>query len=360
MANYFQVNSGQLEELVKEIFIHYGTSEENALIISRSLVDADLNNVSSHGVMRVSHYIDRIMLGGTVPNPEIRVIKETPTTALIDGANGPGPVAAEIAVKMAREKAKKNGMAFISVRNGNHYGAAGRWARMIAGNDLVGMSGSNVQPAMCAFGGTERAIGNNPFAYAFPTESYGTLCLDIACCVMAGGKMLIARLEGKQIPPNCFLDAGGKSTTDPNKAEIFVPFAGHKGYGLAVFVEMLCSVMSGGGLPFEIGSQYTDMDKPNLLSFYFMAINPDLIRGLAEFKSDSDRFVEYLHGLRPVEGVNKIYFPGELENLSKEDQLKNGIRIIPGVVEDLKNTAEKAGLSPEKLAFLPEHAVFSE
>ncbi len=358
MTRNYKVNYKELEEFVRDIFIKYGINEKNSKIISESLVDADLRNVISHGVMRVGIYIDRITNGGTTPNPNIRIINETPTTALIDGDNGLGSISSEVAVELARKKAETYGISFVTVRGSSHYGAAARWSLKLSGNDMIGMTGSNVEPLICVTGGKSKGIGNNPFSCAFPTGSYGHICFDAACSVMAGGKMLAEyKLPGKELPQGCFLDNEGNPTTDPNQASLMMPFGGHKGYGLAVAVEMFSSILSGGNFGNDIGKQYDELDKPSNISHCFMAIKIDAFRELKEYKCDADKFVEYLHSLPKGENVDKIYFPGELEQISKENKIKNGVLVQSLVIEDLINIAKKAGLCEDSWSFLKENPI---
>ena len=358
MVKNYRMDYLKLVDFVKEIFIKHGVNEENSLIISESLVDADLRNVISHGVMRACNYIDRITHGGTTPNPDIKIIHETPTTALLDGDNGLGSIVSEFAVKLAREKAEKNGISFITVRGSSHYGAAARWAIKLSGDDMIGMTGSNTEPLICITGGKSKGIGNNPFSCAFPTGSYGHICYDVACSVMAGGKMLAEyKLPGKNLPLGCFLDIEGNPTTDPNQAALMMPFGGHKGYGLAVVGEMFSSILSGGNFGYGIGSQYDSLDKPSHISHYYMALKIDTLRNLQDYKNDADKFVKYLHELPKSDDTKNIYFPGELERISKEDKIKNGVIVQSMVIEDLISIGKKAGLTEDSWSFLTEHPI---
>lgn len=319
MSQNYKVDHRLLEEFVSDIFKKYKVSDKNAKMVSKALVDADLRNVISHGVMRVGNYVDRIVHGGATINPNITVVNETPTTALIDGDDGLGAIVSEFAVKMAREKAKQEGLSFITVRRSNHFGAAARWAIKLSGDDMIGFTGSNVAPTVCITGGKSKGIGNNPFSYAFPTKSYGHVCLDVACSVMAAGKMVAEyKLKGKKLPVGSYLDKEGNSTIDPEQAVLMMPFGGHKGYGLAVVVEMFTSILSGGNFGDAMGSQYGILDKPNHISHFFLALNIGALRDINDYKENADSFFEYLHNLPKSDGIEKIYVPGELENISRQ------------------------------------------
>lgn len=348
MDNFYNVDSGQLIRYCQNIFIGYGMPSEDAYVTAESLVDADLRNVISHGVVRVGNYVDRLTKGGANPKPVIQVIKESDNMVVMDADDALGAVVSDRIVKLVREKAEKTGMAIGAVRRSNHNGASAHWSLKLAGEDMYAMACSNVEPLIVATGSKVPSIGNNPVSFAFPTKSYGSICYDIACSVMAGGKLFEYQRENKPLPPDAFMDTEGQFTTDPQQATLFMaPFGGHKGYGLAVAVEMLTSLLSGGNFGRDMGSQYGKLDVSNHISHFFMAFDIKRFRELNEYKNSADEFVEYLHSLPKAEGVSQIYFPGEMEQSSKKEKLKNGILLSPTVVEDLERLAEKAGIPEE-------------
>lgn len=360
MEKTYKVTAEKLINYCADILKGYGVKEENAKIVAKSLVDADLRNVSSHGVIRLSVYLRRIQSGGTKGNPNITIPKETAVSALIDGDNGLGSVVSEKATDLAIEKAEKMGISVVAVRNSAHYGAASYWAMKMAKHGMIGMSCSNVEPYMAVTGGNGRNIGNNPISYVFPTKSYGYISYDIACSKMAGGKALAYAVLGKQLPKDSFLDKDGKPTTDPNAAYSPLPFAGHKGYGLAVVVEMLTSVLAGGAFGKEIGSQYDLIDKPNRISHFFTAFKIDLFQELEDYYKKADGFVEYLRNLPKAENVKQIYYPGELENISKKDKLENGLLFKAGLIDELVDFARKAGIPEDEALSLKANPVDKE
>lgn len=348
MSKFYKIKAEKLVEFCEEIFKGYGVKPENAKIVAESLVDADLRNVSSHGVIRLAIYVKRLKSHGTNGNPNIVIERETPVSALLDGGNGLGSIVSDKAVKLAIEKIKKSGIAVVGVKNSAHYGAAAYWANKMADEGMVGFSCSNVEPFMAVSGGKGHDIGNNPFSFVFPTKSYGNVCYDVACSKMAGGKILAYALMGKQLPENCFLTKDGKPTTDPHEAEIPLPFASHKGYGMAVVVEMLTSILTGSAFGKDIGSQYNQINDPNVISHLFLGFRIDLFRDLDSYEKSADEFVEYLRALPKADGVKKIYYPGELENISKKEKLENGLKMKSDLIEELEGFAREAGV-PEKL-----------
>ena len=359
MSSMYKVDHSALEDYCQDIFKAVGLDDKDAAIVAESLVDADLRNVISHGVTRVGNYMDRLKNGGTNPHPNITVVQETGTTALIDGDDCLGSLISEQAVALARKKASDHGLGCVCVRRSTHYGAAARWSLKLAGDDMIGFTGSNVEPLMCVTGSNSKGIGNNPFSFAFPTGSYGPICLDVACSMMAGGKLFEYKRENKPLPVGCFLDADGHPATDPNQADVMkmLPFGGHKGYGLAVAVEMLSSILSGGKFGSDMGSQYNLLGSPNHIAHFFFAMRIDAFRPIEEYKKSADAFVDYLHALPRQEGVEQIYVPGELENKSKADKLANGLRYSCKQIDELEDYGRRAGLSAERAAFLREFPI---
>ena len=351
MATSYRVMAEDLAAYCEKIFVAMGEGAENAKSVTQSLIDAELRNVASHGVVRVANYTSRLKNKGSAINPVIKHLSEAASAVNIDGGNGLGAIASEYAVTVARNKAKETAVGIVTVCNSNHYGTAAYWAMKLAGDDMVGLSCSNVEPLICVTGGASKGIGNNPIACASPTRSFGHICYDVACSMMAGGKLFEYQMAGKQLPEGCFLDSSGKPTTDPFAAHLMRPFGGHKGYGLAVMVEMLTSVLSGSKFGDGMGSQYGILDKPNYISHFFLAIRIDALRNLDEYLDDADGFVTYLHSLPKSEGTESIYYPGELEHLSKAAKLKEGILLREQLVDELVGIGREHGVPESCEAF---------
>ncbi|NMD38550.1 MAG: Ldh family oxidoreductase [Christensenellaceae bacterium] len=348
----YLVERKPLVDYCTKIFVTNGMQENDAYAVADSLVDADLRGVSSHGIMRIGNYLDRLDNGGAKRNPEIKIISETDTTLLIDADDALGAVVSEKVVSLTREKAKKSGVAIVVVKRSNHHGACAHWSQKIAADDMIGIAITNVEPLIAITGSKVPGIGNNPFSVAFPTKSNEHVCLDIACSIMAGGKLIELRREGKDAPEGAFLDEEGNPTTDAHKGRTMRPFGGHKGYGIAVVVEMLTSVLSGGNFGYDMGSQYRKLSVPNHIAHFFMAIDIERFRNLDEFKEDADNFVDYLRELPKSEGVERIYFPGEIENGKKKCNLENGIPYTQSALEELESFGKRVGLAKEESSFL--------
>jgi LDH2 family malate/lactate/ureidoglycolate dehydrogenase len=343
MTNYI-VNHDELKEYVKKIFMAFNVNDSDSDMVADMLVNSNLRGVNSHGVLRVSNYTNRLREGGMLPYTECTIVSETPTTAVIDGNNGLGAVACSLCAELARKKAMENNLGFVALRGINHTGTMGYWSMKIAQDDMIAIVGTADEPLMAAPGGKSVVIGNNPFSVAFPSNKHPGICVDMACSVSAFGKLLDYRLRNQPIPLGWFLDLDGKPTTDASKAAIMMPVGGHKGYGIAFAVEALASLLSGGAFGNEHGSQYNDLKNPNSCNIFFFAIKISAFRELEEFKESADSFIDLLCNSQKAEGVDHIYYPGEIEEKHKQKSLIEGIQLDEALVNELSEIALKAGI----------------
>ncbi len=334
MPEKYNVPVEKLEKLVSSIFEKNGLSAEDAAILSGSLVDANVRGMHSHGVLRVENYIKRIQQGGTNPHPNIRIVRESPFSATIDGDNGLGSVVSTYAMRICRKKAEEIGIACVAVRNSNHYGTAAYYCERLAKDDMIAFSCSNVEPLMAPPGAMRVAIGNNPFCMVAPAGKHPFISSDMATSQVALGKVLDARLKEEKLKGPFGIDENGQPTDDPNKVKFLAPMGLHKGYGIAVLLEILCSLLSGGQFGDDINSMYGNVDKPNNLSHFFMAVKISALRDLDEYRADMDRFIEYLQSI-PTKDGGHIVVPGELEEASKQRAYREGVVLTEGLLRQL-------------------------
>lgn len=263
MKNY-KVTVLHLKEFTKKVFAMTGLTEVDADSVAELLVHADARGVSSHGVLRMKPYIEKINGGGASLKSEYRIVSETANTAVIDAQGGLGAIAGEKAVAVAREKAKTNLISIVSVKNSNHFGMAGHWAMKLAGDDCIGFACSNTDPSMAPPGVTIPFIGNNPFSFAFAAgKKYPEVCVDMATSAAAFGKAKAYALAGKPIPEGWLLDKQGKPTTDLKQYGMLVPMAEHKGFGVAFIVELFATLVSRRGSSPDVN----DQDRPGRRSY---------------------------------------------------------------------------------------------
>jgi len=355
-ANYI-CNPAAISEFCAAVFKGHGIDQNDAGSLANALVDNELRGIKSHGLLRVKPYLEQYKSGMFVSGTEMEVLRETPLTAVIDGNNGIGMVVAGKAAAMAREKAEKNGIGCVCVRHSNHCGALGYWSTQLAGTDMIGISASNTPPILSAPSGSTRAIGSNPFSICVPAGESPAVCLDISNGVMALGKVHEYRRLGRQFPEGSWLDGNGNPTNDPNANPVldFImrPVGGHKGFGLAVIVEIMTSLLSGGEYGTQISESVADTANGNPTSHFFFAMRIDLFQDLPAFRAQMDEFIKYLHDLPVREGQAPVMVPGEPEARAKAAVQAQGMVLPEELVHELKELAAQAGVDPELLGAVP-------
>lgn len=351
MKNY-RVSVEELKAFTKTVFEKAGLAPEQARSVADLLIHADVRGVSSHGVLRVKPYIDKIRGGGASVDSGYPVISETKNTAVIDAQSGLGAVAGEKAVKIAREKAKENLISIISVKNSNHFGMAGHWAMKLAGEDYIGFACSNTDPSMAPPGVTIPFIGNNPFSFAFAAgKKYPEVCVDMATSAAAFGKAKAYALAGNPIPEGWLLDKAGNPTTKLEEYGMLVPMAQHKGFGIAFIVELFATLLSGGVLSPDVNDQDLP-DTPELSSQSFGCINISAFRNIDLFHDDAEKYIDMLKALPVREGADSAKYPGEIEYTNKVKNLKEGICLPEALVSQLKDTGKELGVTDGQMSFL--------
>ena len=346
MPKNYACDPKELTKFCAELFSGWGFKRVDAEAIARQLVIADMRGMASHGVVRVEMYLTHARKGAIDPKAVPEVVRETAVTAVIDGHKAAGAVASELAVKIAREKAEKAGIAMVVVRNSNHHGACGYWGIELARDDMLAFVTSNTPPFLAAPVSKGPVIGNNPISLVVPANGK-TMCLDISNGVMAFGKIHEYRRLNKPFPPNAWLDKDGRPTTDPFANEflefISLPVGMHKGFGLAVMAEAVTSMLAGGAVAAEIAPPGADLEENNPTCHCFIAMKLDSFLDPAAYRAKVDAFIEYLHGAAVQKEGDRIYYPGEIENIAYAKSLKEGISVPENVREFLCKKAEEAG-----------------
>ncbi|MDI3534579.1 MAG: hypothetical protein PWQ82_944 [Thermosediminibacterales bacterium] len=337
----------KLFEFSTKVFQKLGMTQEDSDTVCRILIKTDLRGISSHGVARIPIYAKRIKLGLINPTPQIKILKENDTSALIDADNGMGHIASEKAINICIEKAKKSGMAAVGVRNSNHFGINAYYSMKAAEEGLIGMTFTNTSPLMAPFGGRERLLGSNPLCIAIPAGEEPDIVLDMATSVVARGKLEVAARKGMNIPEGWAIDSEGRVTVDPQKAleGALLPFGGPKGYGLAVLVDILSGVLTGAKFGPDAGSLFGDLDRPQEIGHFFMAVSVENFMSLETFKHRMDSMIQRIRNSKKAEGVDRIYMPGEIEYLKSKELIEKGITVNEKVIKELNDLAENLGIS---------------
>jgi len=343
-----RINHEKLTRFVQAAFEKLGVAAGDAQIAAEALVAADLRGVDTHGVIRFSPhawYVKWLSEGSMTAKPNIRVTSETPSTALLDGDRGMGMVIGHRAMELAIDKAQSCGIGMVGVRNSRHYGMSAQYAMQALAHDMIGIAMTNAGRQVVPTFGREARFGTNPMCFAVPADKELPFVLDMATTTAAAGKLeLAARLE-KSIPIGWALDEKAEATEDPRvaqQARRLLPLGGsrdngsHKGYGLAVLVEILCGVLTG-----TVTALNADQDPRG---HFFGAIRVDAFRPVAEFKKDMDRLIRELKSTPPIEGQRRVYVAGEIEFETAEERAERGIPLLPSVLKGLREVSEQLGL----------------
>jgi len=335
-----------------------GVAPADAATVADVLVAADLRGVESHGVARLeSYYVSRIRNGKLKAAPTVSVVRETPTSIVLDADNGLGHPAGKRAMTAVIDKAKLTGTAFGAVRNSNHYGIAGYYAMLALEHDMIGIASTNSVRYGAPTYGKDIMLGTNPWAYAIPARNEPAFVLDFATTTVPRGKLEVYGRKEKPLNPGWAIDAQGKETLSPSEAltGALLPLGGfgidnggHKGYGLGMLVDIMCGVLSGGAFGNALPLPNSPA-QPGAISHFFGAIKIDGFRDLAGFKSDMDKELRAFKDSRKAPGFERIYVAGEIEYEKTLAHRRSGVPVHVKVWTGLEKLAGELSL-PFELA----------
>jgi len=344
-----------------QAFKKVGVPEEDAKICAEILMESDRRGIESHGVNRFKPiYIDRINQGILNPVTEMEIVRETPTTAVVDGHNGMGMVVSYRSMKLAIEKAKKYGMGMVAVRNSTHYGIAGYYVTMATEEDMIGITGTNARPSIAPTFGVENMLGTNPLTFGMPTDENFPFVLDCATSISQRGKIEYYARLGKDTPAGMVVGSDGSAMTDSEKIlkdlltgeAAFAPLGGigeemggHKGYGYATVVEILSAALQAGSYLRMLSGMGEDGQKiPYPLGHFFIAINTEAFMGAESFRRTAGNILRELRGSKVAPGEERIFTAGEKEYLIEQERDKKGVPVNEGVQKDLLEVRDTLGL----------------
>jgi len=348
MTSNPRVQAEPLKQFCIEALKKCGVNDADARIVAGIQVEADLRGVHSHGSIAITGYAARIKAGGTNPRPNVRIIKEAPSSALVDGDDGLGQIVAYRAMEICIAKAKQTSIASVGVINSSHFGAAASYSMMALKENLIGFATTNAAAVIPPAGGKTGGFGTNPISVAVPAASSFPVVLDIATSLVATQKIVQAYREGQKIPLGWGMDKDGNYTDDPRTAltsGIQPPLGGHKGYGLAMLVEIFSAVMTGArfGRATE-GKNWRPENKLNV-GHFFMAMNPAMFLPLEEFKERMEQLIGDVKSVQLMDGIERVYVPGEIEYEKREKYLKEGIPYPPAALAQLEKFGEEIGVN---------------
>jgi LDH2 family malate/lactate/ureidoglycolate dehydrogenase len=323
-----------------------GLGAEAAALCADTLVQAELWGHQSHGVMRLPWYVARLRSGACQAGAAPRLVVDAAAIAVVDGGDGMGQVMAGFAAGEAARRAAAHGVGVVALRDSGHFGTAMYFTRMAAAAGCVAFLTSTASPSMAPWGGRQKRIGNNPWSWAAPVGGgLPPMVLDIANSGVARGKVYLAQKRGEPIPPGWALDAAGRPTTDPAAAieGLILPMAGHKGSGIAVMMDVLAGVLPGGAFGGAVTGPYRAEGRSGA---GHLMIALDIARFLprAEFEGRMQALVAGLKAVPRAEGVEEIFYPGEIEARAEARQRREGIRLPEDTLASLRALAAELGL----------------
>lgn len=335
-----------LKTFVTAIYKSAGANDENAELLADTLVQADLWGHQSHGVLRTSWYYKRIRNGVMIPNGHPSIISDTGSIACMDGNAAMGQATAKFAMHDAIARAKKHGIAAVTVRQSNHFGTVMYYTRMAAKAGCASIMTSNGGPAMPPWGGLKKIIGTNPWSIAAPGGKYSPLVLDIANTGVARGKIAVAMQRGEPIPEGWAMTEDGRPTTDAAEAfkGILLPMAQHKGSGIGIMVDLLSGVLSGSGFLTGVSSPF-HYDRKSNCGHCIIVMDIKAFMPLAEYNERVERFIEEIKGVPKAHGVEEVFYPGEIEVHKDAINREVGLKLPLEVLKDLEETGKDAGVS---------------
>lgn len=326
-ADTVLVDRAKLEAFCSGVLRGAGMPEEDAAYSAHCLVQTTLWGIDSHGVMRLLMYAERLRNGAVNAKPEIRTVRECGAVARLDGDDGLGYVVGHAAMHKAVALAERYGIGSVTVKRSNHFGAAALYVREAAKAGMIGMATSNTPVNMAVPGSRGPVLGNHPWAFAFPAFNGQPFVLDLCLSQVAGGKLLVAKEKGEKIPFGWAVDADGNPTDDPAAgiAGAFLPMSGHKGYGLAVVVELLTGALGGGAFLCDIGHLYKEPEKPSGICHHMLAINPLATMDKEEWVAAVAEIRSRIKATPMVKSGDRLIIPGEIEEACEAARTIGGV-----------------------------------
>lgn len=354
-------SASHLHEFASRVFQHFGVPIPDANQAADILVLSDLRGIDSHGIARLRSYVSMLSIGRINPRPNIRVVRESLSTATVDGDNGLGLVVGPKANAIAMDKADHAGTGWVAVRHTNHYGIAGWYVLEALKREMIGWAMTNTTKIVAPLWGAEKMLGTNPLAIAFPGLKEPPIVIDMATPAAAFGKIEMAIRTDKPLPDGWAIDRDGHPTTDPHAmvdGGAMLPLGadrehgGHKGYCLGALVDLLCGPLSGANWgpftpPFTLDHAEPPRRVGQGIGHFFGAMRIDAFIDPTEFKQQIDDWIRTFRATKPAPGTSGPLIPGDPERLAEAERRITGIPLVPAVIEDLRFVAQQTGVAWE-------------
>ncbi len=348
----------QLIDFDQAIFIKIGTTEQDAFTAAKALIAADIRGIDSHGVARLSGYVRLWEAKRVNATPQIKIVHETPSTAVVDGDSGLGLVVAPFAMRVALDKAKAVGTGWVSVKGSNHFGIAGYHAMMALPEDMIGIAMTNASAIVAPTFSITRMLGTNPIAVAIPAGKEFPFVADFATTTAANGKLELLQRINKDTPSGWVQDKDGLPSNNANELKqggALLPLgsdrehSSHKGYALGSIVDIFSGVLSGANYgpwvpPFPAYIPMPSFMPGDGIGHFFGAMRIDAFRTATEFKAEMDQWIQAFRAAKPIAGQEKVLIPGDPEREMEAIRMQEGIPIVDVVVSDLQQLGQRFGI----------------
>lgn len=316
---YYHINEDNYIEFGKAILTQLGVERSHAQIQMESLLDADLKGTSTHGLYRLSRYIDQLKREDVTPNPHItKEETRNGNIVLMDGDHGLGAVNGYYGMNQAVTMSKRNGLGMVTIRNSNHFGAAGYFSEIAAKNEQIGIVFSNSSPSIAPTGSKKPVLGNNPWSISVPTNKGYCITLDVSNGKVAKGKIRLAKENNEEIPDGWALNMEGMPTNDPIEAlkGIILPVGDHKGYGITLMIEILAGVLTGS----DFGLNMVNVDEKGKrnVGHFMLSVDINSLMDTAEYYRRIDQLVDMIKSAPAIKEGDNIFLPGEMEYKQKQ------------------------------------------
>ncbi len=320
-----------------------GLAAADAHLVAETLVAANLRGVDSHGVVRLPHYATRLRNGTVKARPNITARRTGPSAAVVEGDAGMGQLVAVRAMKEAIALARESGVGAVVARNSSHCGACAYFVELAVKEGMIGVALTHTDSIMVPPGMKRIFLGSNPIAFGAPGVREPVI-IDLSTTHVAWGKVLVARQEGKPIPPDWGVDAHGRPTTDPAQVVGLAPTGGHKGYALALMIEILCAQLAGVPFGLHVTKMYGELDKPRNLGHFMLALDVARFTDPTTFSSQIDLLLSEIRGQEPADPARPPLAPGDPERLSAARRAKEGIPLGEATIGELNALAAELGV----------------
>ena len=354
------INFDVVEKFMTEVLVKTGVPENEAAICAEVLITADKYGIDSHGSNRLKPiYYDRIKDGILSPLTTFEIVREGPTTAVIDGHNGMGHVIAKKAMQMAIDKAKLFGMGMVAVRNSTHYGIAGYYALMATNENMIGITGTNARPSIAPTFGVENMLGTNPLTFGIPSDEEFPFFLDCATSITQRGKIELYARKGKDCPQGWVIDENGDSKSDSKEilndlikgkaalsplGGVGEDLGGYKGYGYATVVEILSAALQSGAYMKMLLGIENGKKVPYPLGHFFIAVDVNAFTEVADFKKITGDILRELRASKKMPGHDRIYTAGEKEYETWLFRKDKGVPFNEELLKEFHSLSEETGL----------------